>query len=330
MHDLTLLARALSRRAFLRGTAAVSTVGAAAFVIGCGGGGSEASTETPPVGDPTVSPDSTPAPDEVTPYILTSEFVAGEPSRFLVGLLDANADLVREARVSVQYFALGADGSTGTLRAEGEAPYIELDVPESASGTGLELGEKVGFYGTGASFDAAGRWVARISATLAGGSTIAPVDAAFEVLSAYRIPALDTAPPASQNDTFDTNSNVASLCSRDPVCPLHDKVIADQLGRGRPLVVQFSTPAFCETRFCGPVLDVLLDQVPAYQDRIDFIHIEVWQDFQLRQYRAATQEWGLPTEPITFFMRPDGTISSFLESVFSGDELTARLDGLLA
>ena len=147
---------------------------------------------------------------------------------------------------------------------------------------------------------------------------------------AYRIPAPGTVPPASQNDTVATNPNTASLCSRDPICSLHDKVIADYLGKGRPLVVQFSTPAFCETRFCGPVLDVLLEQVPAYEDRIDFVHIEVWQDFQVRQYRPATQEWGLPTEPFTFFMAPDGTIVSFLEAVFTTEELTTALDALVA
>jgi hypothetical protein len=137
-------------------------------------------------------------------------------------------------------------------------------------------------------------------------------------------------PPASQNDTFATNSNTVSLCSRDPACPLHDEVIADHLGKGRPLVVQFSTPAFCETRFCGPVLDVMLEQVPAYEDRIDFVHIEMWQDFQVRQYRQAALEWHLPSEPFTFFMRADGTVASFLEGIFTENELTDALNALLA
>jgi hypothetical protein len=329
MHsDLHPLRRhALDRRAFLRGAATASAAGAAVYALGCGGDGSGSPTAT---AGPVQTPAATPAAGALTPYILTSEFVAREPSRFLVGLLDDNGDLVPNASIALQYFALGADGSTGTLRAEGQASYIELEVPESASGFGAELGEKVGFYGTGVTFDAAGRWAARISATPPGATDAVAVDAAFDVFEAYRIPALGTVPPASENDTFDTNPNTASLCSRDPACPLHDKVIADYLGRGRPLAVQFSTPAFCETRFCGPVLDVLLDEVPAYEDRVDFIHIEVWQDFQLQQYRAATREWNLPTEPITFFMRSDGTIASYLESVFSGGELTAALDALLA
>jgi hypothetical protein len=93
--------------------------------------------------------------------------------------------------------------------------------------------------------------------------------------------------------------------------------------------VQFSTPAFCQTRFCGPVLEVLLAQAPAYQSKIDFVHIEVWQDFQLKKLRPAVQEWNLPGEPYTFFMGPDGKVARKLEAVFSEQELTNALDGLV-
>lgn len=131
-----------------------------------------------------------------------------------------------------------------------------------------------------------------------------------------------TLPPASRNDTAASNPDTTSLCSRDTACPLHDKVIADVLGKGRPLVVQFSTPAFCETRFCGPVLEVLLTQVPAYQDRVDFVHVEVWKDRQTNEYRQAMREWNLQSEPYTFFMDSAGKVVGKLEAIFSEEELT--------
>ena len=93
--------------------------------------------------------------------------------------------------------------------------------------------------------------------------------------------------------------------------------------------MQFSTPAFCQTRFCGPVLEVLLQQVPAYEDRVDFIHIEVWQDHQLQKYRPAVQEWHLPGEPYTFFMNKDGIVVGRLESIFTEEELASALDQLV-
>ena len=328
MNDERVLSRVMGRRGFLRGAVALSASGAAVYALGCGGdgdGGGDATAAPTQAGGSTPSSTSG-APNTVTPVLLTSEFVAGQQGRFLVGLLDDENEFVRNAQVDLRFFTVAANGKTGTLRGEGQAAYEELVVPASASPQGMAHGDTIGFYTTSAPFDAGGQWAVEIAATPPGETNPSKIEAAFKVFDAYRIPAPGTVPPASQNDTSATNPNAASLCSRDPVCPLHDKVIADYLGKGRPLVVQFSTPAFCETRFCGPVLDVLLEQAPAYQDRVDFVHIEVWQDFQLKQYRAATQEWHLPTEPITFFMGPDGTIASFLESVFTQAELTAALD----
>ena len=76
------------------------------------------------------------------------------------------------------------------------------------------------------------------------------------------------------------------------------------------------------------MLEVLLQQVPAYQDRVDFVHIEVWQDFQLQKYRPAVQEWNLPGEPYTFFMGKDGKVAGKFEAVFSTEELRSTLDQL--
>jgi hypothetical protein len=187
----------------------------------------------------------------------------------------------------------------------------------------------VPFYVADVPFDTAGRWGAEVASTPPGQSEFKS-QLAFDVLADPQTPADGTTPPASQNDTAATNPDTESLCSRNPICGLHDLVIGDVLGRGRPLVVQFSTPAFCETRFCGPVLEALLTQVPTYRDRIDFIHIEVYQDFQLQRYRPAVQEWGLQGEPYTFFVGADGAVRGRFEAIFTIEELRDQLDGLLA
>jgi hypothetical protein len=155
------------------------------------------------------------------------------------------------------------------------------------------------------------------------------VQVPFDVLEAPKTPADGSMPPASMNDTAATNPDTASLCSRDLICGLHDVVIGDVLGNGRPLVVQFSTPAYCQTRFCGPVLEVLLAKAAEYRDRIDFVHIEVYKDFQSQEYRRAVVEWGLPGEPYTFFVGADGLVKSRLEAIFTKEELVERLDALL-
>jgi hypothetical protein len=269
----------------------------------------------------------------VQPVLLAREFVAGSESRFILGLLDSANDFLRDAAVRLRFYRIGADGRTGTLVFEAPARYLEMDVEGAHTHDGSEgellTEERVPFYVADVPFDTAGRWGAEVASTPPGQSEFKS-QLAFDVLADPQTPADGTTPPASQNDTAATNPDTESLCSRNPICGLHDLVIGDVLGRGRPLVVQFSTPAFCETRFCGPVLEALLTQVPAYRDRIDFIHIEVYQDFQLQRYRPAVQEWGLQGEPYTFFVGADGAVRGRFEAIFTIEELRDQLDGLLA
>ena len=100
------------------------------------------------------------------------------------------------------------------------------------------------FYVAQTPFDTAGKWGVEVYVTLGDGGASATIQAPFTVRDKVAEPGLGTMPPASQNDTIATNKDLASLCSRTPACTLHDKVIADVLGKGRPLVVMFSTPAF--------------------------------------------------------------------------------------
>jgi hypothetical protein len=270
---------------------------------------------TAAAGDPTTVPG-------IRPALLVNEFVQHENNRFAVGLLAEDGGLITDAQVHLRFFKIGADGISGSLRGEGDMQQVKLEV------TG-ENAETITFFAVNAPFGESGQWGADIDVTPAAGQP-SSLQIPFEVKPTFVTPANGSRPPASVNDTVATASNVESLCSRTPSqCALHDKTIAELLGNGRPLVVQFSTPAYCQTRFCGPVLDVLLAEVPAYRDRIDFIHIEVWQDFQAKVARPAVNEWKLPSEPYTFFIGADGNVRGRLEAVFGNEELRAKLDGLL-
>ncbi|MEX2226825.1 MAG: hypothetical protein WEB52_10300 [Dehalococcoidia bacterium] len=333
-HTERLIRRALSRRAFVRGAFAATAGGAALYAIGCGGGDDDPSPTATSASERSPSPMTTPGGEgDIRPVLLTSEFVAAQNNRFAVGLLQ-DARLVKDAAVHARFFKIGADGQTGEFRGEGDLRFVELNVEGAHahdSTTGEQLsGDEVSFYVANTPFDDAGAWGVELAVAPEGGAPPVTVQVPFEVLAEPKSPAVGSVPPASQNDTGATNPNSESLCSRDPICPLHDKVIADVLGKGRPLVVQFSTPAFCESRFCGPVLEVLLDQMPAHQDRVDFIHIEVWKDFQLKTYREAGVEWNLPTEPYTFLMNGEGAVVGKIEAVFTEEELTNALDQLAA
>jgi len=325
----------VDRRLFLRGAFVASLGGAALYTVGCGSGDGTNATTPQAIAGATTAPmgSASASAGSLKPVLLTSEFVMNQDNRFAVGILDRDGKLLKNAGVHARFFGIGTDGSAGTLRGEGDLRYTELNVKDAhahdkTSGSGASE-EDVGFYVANTPFDQAGKWGVEITATPHGGEQPATIQAPFTVLEKSGSPGIGTIPPASRNDTTATNFNGESLCTRDPICGLHDKVIGDVLGRGRPLVVQFSTPAFCQTRFCGPVLEVLLSQVARYQDRVDFVHIEVWQDFQLQKYRPAVQDWHLPGEPYTFFMGKDGNVVGKIEAVFSEEELTSTLDQLV-
>ncbi len=315
----------------LRGALGAGAAAAALYAVGCGSGDDDAGGETPAAGG-SPTPAATADASAIRPSLLTREFVANENNRFLVGLLDGQGNLVKDARVHLSFYKIGGDGQTGTLRAQGDADFREVNIEgahahDSSAGDAV-TDDSVAFYGVTAPFEESGRWGVEVLVTRAD-AELAKVQVPFDVLDKPMTPANGAMAPKSENDTVATTLSAESLCSRDPQCDLHDKVIADLVGSGRPFVVQFSTPAYCQTRFCGPVLEVLLEQVPAYRDRIDFVHIEVYEDFQAQKYRKAIGEWNLPTEPYTFFVGADGTVRGRLEAIFTGEELVQQLDALL-
>lgn len=53
---------------------------------------------------------------------------------------------------------------------------------------------------------------------------------------------------------------VDTICTREPVCPLHGVSLDAALGTGQPMALLVATPRFCQTAIiCGPVLDLLLE-----------------------------------------------------------------------
>ena len=92
----------------------------------------------------------------------------------------------------------------------------------------------------------------------------------------------------------------------------------------------FATPKFCESRTCGPVVDV----VDAVRKRfagkgVRFIHVEIYRgnDPQNGLNRWG-REWPLPSEPWTFAVGRDGRIKAKFEGSGVG-ELAAAVRILL-
>jgi len=130
--------------------------------------------------------------------------------------------------------------------------------------------------------------------------------------------------------TVEEPLGVDPICTREPACALHDVSLDRALEAGRPLAFLISSPAFCQVRICGPVLDVLLEHQSEFGDRVTMIHNEVYTSRDLKQTTDAVQAYKLPSEPILFLAGADGVIRERLDNIYDEVELRASLERLVS
>ena len=76
----------------------------------------------------------------------------------------------------------------------------------------------------------------------------------------------------------------------------------------KPVALLFATPQLCQSRVCGPVVDVALQLKSTYGDQVEFIHQEVYEDNDPKKgLREPLKRFNLPTEPWLFVVGKDGT-----------------------
>lgn len=148
-------------------------------------------------------------------------------------------------------------------------------------------------------------------------------------------PSIGEQAPASVQKTLRDGIPLSDLdTSREPQQALHEMTIAEAVQDGRVAVIAFATPAFCQTRFCGPVVESVV--VPAwkqYGDRINVLHVEPFDVPAARRGtlkpEPVTAEWGLQTEPWIFVLDQNGRVAAKFEGIVSLDELTAAIEAAL-
>jgi hypothetical protein len=140
-------------------------------------------------------------------------------------------------------------------------------------------------------------------------------------------PDVGASAPASQTPTVE-NATIEQLStSRVPDRELYQSSIADALRDRVPFVVVFATPAYCQTRTCGPVVDVVSTVRRAHaNDPVRFIHVEVYEDNDpAKDVNRWMKEWKLPSEPWVFVVGADGRVRDRFEGPVSARELEASV-----
>ncbi len=150
------------------------------------------------------------------------------------------------------------------------------------------------------------------------------------------VPLVDYTFPTMVTPTVDDPTGVDLLCSRFEPCPFHELSVAQILDDRQPMAVLVATPAFCQTAYCGPVLETLIDASAAAPD-VGFVHLEFYanpnevdgnfNDPRIR-LAPAVEQLGLRFEPSLFLVDADGVIVDRIDNVFDRAELDAALQAL--
>ena len=135
----------------------------------------------------------------------------------------------------------------------------------------------------------------------------------------------DRAPRINTPTEADAGGDIESIDTRVPPSTMHERDFAEVLGN-EPAVLVFATPRLCQSRVCGPVVDVA-EQVKAdYADQAEFIHMEIFRENDIAKgFRPQVAAWRLPTEPWVFTVDRDGKVAARLEGAYSARELEAAV-----
>jgi hypothetical protein len=137
-----------------------------------------------------------------------------------------------------------------------------------------------------------------------------------------RIPEVGQRPPAITTLTAaDVGGDLEKIDTRIPPDQMHKVDFAEVLGK-KPIVLVFATPALCQSRVCGPVVDVAQQVADEYEPRADFIHQEVYVDNEIpKGIRPQLKAFGLETEPWTFLIGKEGKVKDRIEGAYGVAEL---------
>ncbi|MFL5870355.1 MAG: hypothetical protein ACJ75R_04690 [Solirubrobacterales bacterium] len=317
-----------------RTAAALVLTLAAIPVVGCGGGDSTtggdqsapAASTFPDPGGRTIQKlmSDYPVDDNLIVAPSGSSFMVGK-NRFGFGVFNVDQTQVADAEVALYAAPASGGPAQGPFPARMES--LATDPAYVAQTTSSDPNAAKQVYVTEINFDQPGEWrfVALVkgsdgklsSATLAGPVVVKRHDA---------IPAVGDKAPVIHTPTVDDVANVSQIDTRVPPDTMHDVDFADVVGK-QPVVLLFATPALCQSRVCGPVVDVAEQVKEERPNDAAFIHMEIYNDNNASKgLRPQVSAYHLRTEPWLFVIAKDGKISTRIEGAFSVDELNTALD----
>jgi hypothetical protein len=315
-------------------SAAALTVGLA---LGACGGDERPSAKTTASGDPPVTePADFPRPNgrplaELRRGLPEGPILAPSlgllekgTNRFGFGLFDSTNKQVAEAPAALYVARAGGGRARGPFWARSKS--LEVRAPFRSESSASDPDSARSVYVTEIDFDRAGAYeilaLVRLDGRLVAATSAVPQ---MEVVADGPVPDVGERAPAVSTPTEASAGTLDSIETRVPPDSMHEEDFADVVGK-RPVVILFATPALCQSRVCGPVVDVAEQVRAEHEGEAAFIHMEIFEDNQVEKgYRSQVRAWSLPSEPWIFALDRRGRVAARLEGAFSVEELEAAV-----
>ena len=254
--------------------------------------------------------------------IITTDLGVG-PNRVAFGVVDREGMPVRPAEAQVKASLLDPETKTSEVRSTSVAHFQQWPIGTQGVLTTQLFLDKPGF------------WQLNVEATAADGSDV-EARGAFQVKANSDTPTVGQPAPRSVTLTLDSLEDlsdlttISSAAAPDP--DLYQMSVDAALDTGKPLILVFSTPAFCVSATCGPQVAIISQIKEKYQNMANFIHVEVFENPHLIERGrpvgdtvAAVAEWNLPTEPWTFVIDGEGLVRAKFEQFTTKKEIETAL-----
>ena len=260
------------------------------------------------------------------------------PNRYPFGVFARDHAPVSDAEVALYYAKVpapkpGAKSKSGTRGQQASAEAQALDRPavgpfpasietlatkpgSRAKTTGEDPDAAGVVYFTELHFPSDGEWrlaaILKEDGELKGTLLPSALVGEFEKIprAGQRAPLIHT--PTAQ----DVHGNLSKITTRVPPDTQNRVDYADALGK-EPIVLLFATPQFCQSRVCGPVVDVAEQAKSEFGDKAAFIHMEIYNENDPeRGARPQVRAFHLPSEPWLFTIGRDGVVRDAVEGAF--------------
>jgi hypothetical protein len=317
-----------------RRLAATGAVLVALPLAGCGGGsdGGGGGAQKPP---PVAQPQSFPSPagktisqirDGLGPGPVLAPAVSiltPGTNRFSFGLFDRARRQISQAPTALYISPVGSSKVEGPIPAR-DYP-LDVNARFRSKTVSSDPNAAASVYVASLKLPRAGNYevlaVAKLDDRLVAA---APISMPVIPTAKDPVPEVGSTAPKVHTETFaQDHGDVTNIDTRTPPSDMHKVDFATVAGK-RPVVLVFATPALCQSRVCGPVVDMVYQVEAEHRGQVEFIHQEIYKDNDpSKGFRTPVNQFRLPTEPWVFAIDRKGKIAYRLEGAAAVPDIEA-------